>query len=243
MPTLLIRLCGPMQSWGTRSRFTERDTELEPSKSGVVGILCAALGRPRSEDVSDLAALRMGVRVDNEGTMANDYHTAGGVDGVARAAGGISKNAVLSNRYFLAGADFLVGLEGDREVFLHDLQDALRAPCWQLSLGRKSFLPSVPLYLPGEGGIRPLALREALVAEPWPLRPLAWRPPPEGRGKRLRLVLETDFSGPARPETRNDQPVGAAFQDRTFGQRAIVHEFTPELPGKERSDVPQPSHA
>jgi CRISPR system Cascade subunit CasD len=232
-----------MQSWGTRSRFTERDTEMEPSKSGVVGILCAALGRPRSDDVSDLAALRMGVRVDKEGTMANDYHTAGGVDGVARAAGGISRNAVLSNRYYLAGADFLVGLESEDEASLRTLEDALRTPCWQLSLGRKSFVPSVPVYLAGEGGIRALRLRDALEAEPWPLRPVAWRLPRDGGARRLRLVLETDFSGPTRPETSNDQPLGAAFQDRTFGLRAIVQDFTPELSYKEQSDVSQPAHA
>lgn len=245
MPTLLIRLCGPMQSWGTRSRFTERDTEMEPSKSGVVGILCAALGRPRSEDVSDLAALKMGVRVDNEGTMANDYHTAGGVDGVARASGGISRNAVLSNRQYLAGADFLVGLEGPDEAFLCSLEDALRAPCWQLSLGRKSFLPSVPIHLPGKDGIRQLPVRDALVAERWPLSPPGcWRAPRDTGPTELRLVLETDFRGPTRPETRNDQPIGAAFQLRTFGPRAIVQDlFTPELSYKEQTDVPQPANA
>ncbi|MCI0421769.1 MAG: CRISPR-associated protein Cas5, partial [Acidobacteria bacterium] len=26
MPTLLLRLVGPMQSWGTTSRFDQRDT-------------------------------------------------------------------------------------------------------------------------------------------------------------------------------------------------------------------------
>ncbi len=44
MSTLLLRLAGPMQSWGTQSRFTERDTGREPSKSGVVGLLAAAVG-------------------------------------------------------------------------------------------------------------------------------------------------------------------------------------------------------
>ena len=34
MSTLLMRLAGPMQSWGTQSRFTVRDTGREPSKSG-----------------------------------------------------------------------------------------------------------------------------------------------------------------------------------------------------------------
>jgi CRISPR system Cascade subunit CasD len=232
-----------MQSWGTRSRFTERDTEMEPSKSGVVGILCAALGRPRSEDVTDLSALKLGVRVDHEGTMANDYHTAGGVDGVARAGGGISKNAVLSNRQYLADAEFLVGLEGSDEPLLHRLEDALRAPCWQLSLGRKSFLPSVPIYLPGAGGIRHLPLREALEKEPWPLRPSVSPPPRAAMRTRLRLVIEADFSGPVRPQTRNDQPIGAAFQDRSFGPRAVIQDFTPELIYKDERNVPQPAHA
>ena len=73
MPTLLLRLAGPMQSWGTTSRFDERDTQLEPSKSGVIGLLCAALGRDRAESVDDLAALRMGVRVDREGVPMRDF--------------------------------------------------------------------------------------------------------------------------------------------------------------------------
>ena len=53
MSVLLLRLAGPMQSWGVESRFTVRDTGLEPSKSGVVGLLCAALGRRRDADIAD----------------------------------------------------------------------------------------------------------------------------------------------------------------------------------------------
>src|ERR1035437_2121086 len=79
MATLLIRLQGSMQSWGTTSRFDERDTQLEPSKSGVLGLICAALGRDRKEPLADLATLHMGVRVDREGTPMRDYQTATGV--------------------------------------------------------------------------------------------------------------------------------------------------------------------
>lgn len=68
-----------MQAWGTQSRFIVRDTGWEPSKSGVVGLLCAALGCSRDDDqtVVELASLRMGVRVDGEGALLSDYHTAG----------------------------------------------------------------------------------------------------------------------------------------------------------------------
>ena len=216
-----------MQSWGTRSRFTERDTELEPSKSGVIGLLCAALGLPRSVPVdqipNQLAGLRMGVRVDHEGHMANDYHTAGGGGtGIMRASGKLSTDAVLSNRYYLAEADFLGGLEADGLAALERLEAALHSPRWQLFLGRKSFVPSVPVHLPG-GGIRSSDLQATLEAEPWPLQPIAF-----ARGQavrpRLRYVLEREPG--ATSEVRMDQPIGAAFEARSFGPRWVETRFS-----------------
>jgi CRISPR system Cascade subunit CasD len=76
MPTLLLRLQAPMQSWGISSHFTSRDTTREPTKSGVIGLICAAMGRPRDTDISDLAGLKMGVRVDREGILQKDFHVA-----------------------------------------------------------------------------------------------------------------------------------------------------------------------
>src|SRR5690606_2053751 len=123
--TLLLRLQGPMQSWGTTSRFDERDTQLEPSKSGVLGLICAALGRDRTKPVDDLAALRMGVRVDQEGVPMRDYQTA---TGVINAAGKVDKDrTVVSPRYYLADAVFLVGLEGERSL-RERIHESLRRP-------------------------------------------------------------------------------------------------------------------
>jgi CRISPR-associated Cas5-like protein len=149
-----------MQAWGTQSRFRIRDTGLEPSKSGVLGLVCSALGRGRSESVDDLASLRMGVRVDQEGIVRHDYQTAGGVHRKGEEYGVITadgKNGgtVTSSRYYLSDADFIVGLEGRTEAdveLLLTINEALRNPRWQVFLGRKSYLPSVPVYLPkGEG--------------------------------------------------------------------------------------------
>ena len=69
MPTLLLRLAGPMQSWGTTSRFDQRDTGKEPSKSGVIGLLAAAMGIDRENwtGLQPLARLRMAVRHDRPG--------------------------------------------------------------------------------------------------------------------------------------------------------------------------------
>lgn len=76
MSVLLMQLAGPLQSWGASSRFARRSTEPAPTKSGVIGLLAAALGRARSADLTDLAALRFGVRVDQRGTPLRDFHTA-----------------------------------------------------------------------------------------------------------------------------------------------------------------------
>jgi len=227
MTALLLRLCGPMQAWGTQSRFTVRDTGLEPSKSGVIGLICAALGRPRSESVDDLAALRMGVRVDWEGLMKREYQTAGGVHrkgdkyGVITAEGKPG-GTVISNRYYLANSDFLVGLEAQDETggsLLRKVNAALGSPHWQLFLGRKACPPSVRVRLPNEQGlVENLALLDALIAYPWP-RPGGPVPPEHKRPERLRFVLETDYR--VGPETRCDQPEGAAFLTRRFSPRSV----------------------
>jgi CRISPR system Cascade subunit CasD len=222
MNTLLLRLAGPMQAWGTQSRFTHRDTGLEPSKSGVVGLLCAALGRPRTADIADLAALRMGVRVDREGVVRRDYQTAGGshrrgeVYGVVKAEGGLG-GTVVSSRHYLADADFLVGLASDDLDLLVRLDEAVGRPHWPIYLGRKAFVPGAPVRLP-EGGVRPgVDVRPALTDEPWPS---------DGP---LRFVLEAgmdpdvdDRIVQAVGERRLDQPLADSFSSRRFLPRAVL---------------------
>jgi CRISPR system Cascade subunit CasD len=225
--TLLLRLSGPMQSWGTQSRFTDRDTGREPSKSGVIGLLCAALGRPRTAALDDLVALTMGVRVDREGIPKVDYQTAGGTHrrgdryGVAKASGA-APDTVESTRHYLADADFLVGLESDDIALLQRLNTALAAPVWPLYLGRKGYVPSLSVRLPDEEpygpGVRAVALVQALREYPWP------GPRQDGEREpvpaRLRLVLE------AAPEeadvVRCDVPI--SFSQRQFRTRYVKND-------------------
>ena len=213
--TLLLRLAGPQQSWGLESRFTNRDTGREPSKSGVIGLLCAALGKPRRETtgynlpaLSELAALRMGIRLDREGTMLRDYHTAGGGSWPGRKTYGVYKadgkgmGSVVSERYYLADADFLVGLEGPLDL-LQQLDQALQRPKFHLSLGRKSFVPSLPVRLPDltplGAGLRELPLKRALSE--YPARGLPIGEPPE----KVRLVIELP-GGEVSNDVRRDPP-------------------------------------
>lgn len=209
MSTLLLRLAGPMQSWGTTSRFDERDTQLEPSKSGVLGLVCAALGRDRAESVDDLAALRMGVRVDREGVLMRDYQTATGVLVAATCKPDLGRT-VVSPRFYLADAAFLVGLEGDDTALLHAIHQALQRPFWPLALGRKSFPPGAPVYLPE--GVMANGLNQVLTTYPRIAAPQI-----EHRERALRLMLEHASEG----SVRFDQPV-APFAQRRFGPRFVM---------------------
>jgi CRISPR system Cascade subunit CasD len=218
MTTLLMRMRAPMMSWGDHSRFTIRDTRREPTKSAVIGLLCAALGRPRWEPVHDLAALKMGVRVDREGVMLCDYHTV--MDSIKSS--GSKGDTVLSDRYYMADADYLVGLEGDRSL-LETLDAALESPCWQLYFGRKSFVPSCPV----RQGISELELANAL--EDFQNHPTRWQQlsskqdpkqlKKESRESKLRCVLEVKDS----LDARRDVPLD--WQKRLFGSRCVETKY------------------
>jgi CRISPR system Cascade subunit CasD len=208
--TLLFPLAGPMQSWGSRSRFEDRDTHLEPTKSGVLGLLCSALGRGRGEPLDDLVALRLGVRTELPGRPQTDYQTAQDV----RTADGGMKDTVLSTRHYLADARFLIGLEGEDLALLQELGAALRNPVWTLSLGRKSYPLSLPPYFPEEtcgGSLREhTSLSDALRTEPWwQLSRREQQPNP------MRLLLE-DSTG---SDVFSDAPLN--FQTRRFSPRRV----------------------
>ncbi len=229
MATLLLRLEGPLQSWGSTSRYPIRDTGQSPTKSGVIGLVCAALGKPRLEapgplpTLAALAALQMGVRVDAPGTVEREYQVAGGGTFLGRKYGvAKAENPGLeplpSQRWYLADAVFLVGLEGARAL-LEQIAAALAAPVWPLALGRKSFVPGLPVHL--TDGLRPTeGLREALVSYPR-LRPGA---------ESVRFIWEVDDLAEAE-ETRRDVPLD--FEQRRYGLRGLRTEFLPLAPASQ----------
>lgn len=205
MSTLLIRLVAPLQSWGTQSHFTMRDTGLEPSKSGLIGLICAALGRPRSAPLNDLTKLKMGVRIDRPGIMQKDFQV---VQDVLTANGKVGKYPVISNRYYLANAAFLAGLEGDRDL-LEEIQHALQKPAWPLYLGRKAFIPAEPVWL--SDGLHPdQDLATVLQDCGWLVR---W--PQDKTPQYVLLVLDD----PRGSQQRNDVPL--SFAERTFASRRV----------------------
>lgn len=150
--TLFLRFEGPLQAWGNHeSKFVVRRTAEAPTKSGVIGLLCAALGISRQAAADEewllkLSALKMGVRIDNPGIRWWDYHTVGaGMEmRIAEGEGKTKPGAMLTRREYLCDASFLVALQGDITL-VTELATAIMNPKWTLYLGRKCCPPSRPL--------------------------------------------------------------------------------------------------
>lgn len=215
MATLLLELDGPMQSWGCRGRFSEKDTGREPTKSGVIGLVAAALGRSRDEDVSDLAELHFGLRVDREGNLKKEFQTA---QNIIRADGGVDKTQ-LSNHYYLSGARFIAGFQGNKD-FLFKLKSALLHPVYMPFLGRRSFVPACPVINTKTDSLVDIDLRDALLTYPF----WAHKNKSETEIARLRLVRD---ALPGEEEATQDfrQDIPISFQRKEYLVRKVITEW------------------
>lgn len=146
---LLLRLEGPLQSWGERARWDLRDTAHMPTKSGVIGILGCAMGLTRGDAslIRMERILTMGVRADRPGTYLEDYHTVTGeiitADGKVRGKKS-DDGTIISKRQYLQDASFLVVLDGEEQT-LRQCAKSLMRPVWTIYLGRRSCVPTRPV--------------------------------------------------------------------------------------------------
>jgi CRISPR system Cascade subunit CasD len=151
---LALRLEGPIQSWGFDSQYNRRNTGLMPTKSAIAGMCCAALGLPRGSDKEQkflvtFSAVRMtAIAIPRKGKKSElpvrrlqDYHTVQNT----KTADGKIKDCHITHRQYLTDAAFGVLLEGD-EVLLNEIVAALADPVWGVWLGRKTCIPSAPVF-------------------------------------------------------------------------------------------------
>jgi CRISPR system Cascade subunit CasD len=171
--TVFLRLEGPLQAWGDPSKFVIRRTMEAPTKSGVIGLVCCAMGFTRLDarkHLPELNELLMAVRIDRAGTPWWDYHTVGAGYGILTAQNEVKKTAsigefetLITRREYLCDASFVAALQGDSSV-VKKVIDALQKPKWPPYLGRKSCPPSLPIFT---GTTQCDSLREALSRQPW----------------------------------------------------------------------------
>lgn len=170
---LALLLDGPMQSWGHSSRFERRTTALHPTRSGILGLVAAALGinKHRPDEAAQLArfaslsvtTVSLPHRDRRGGELLirrlEDYHT---VTGIRRASGKVDNDATVQTyRHYLLDARFGVLLEGPTSL-LEETAAGLRNPRWGVWLGRKCCLPASPVLV-AVCSTRAEAWRELLV--------------------------------------------------------------------------------
>ncbi|RIY16360.1 type I-E CRISPR-associated protein Cas5/CasD [Bifidobacteriaceae bacterium WP012] len=162
MKSLLLKFAGPLQSWGTDSHFETRHTDYYPSKSAVIGMVAAAFGYRRStdcdENIAKLNDLDFAVRIDQQGNLLRDYHIAAKY----KSNGDFEKNYV-TNRYYIEDAIFLVAIGSDNEKLIDSINDVLRSPYFQSSLGRRSLPPTADFIL----GVEDCGVIQALLKYEW----------------------------------------------------------------------------
>lgn len=163
MPTLAIYLDAPMMSWGASSKFQYRETGAFPTKSGLIGLLAAAVGIDKhksdeAEKLAPLAALKLTVvkisKPDISTSRLTDFHTVGGgydkkaslreKMSIPKKASGAPFGTVITRRSYLTDAAFIALFEGEAAV-LDPLKSALLDPVWGVWFGRKTCLPATPL--------------------------------------------------------------------------------------------------
>ena len=160
---LLLWLEGMVQSWGHDSKFSYRDTLPFPTKSGVFGLLLAAMGKtgPQKELLKELDEMDFVVHAYSKNgvtpSVTQDYQVVGnGYDKkdkwenlmIPRTRDGKIPNtggSKLTFRNYIQDGVFAVILE--LPINLEDeIVSALTIPKLPLYLGRKSCIPSSMIY-------------------------------------------------------------------------------------------------
>lgn len=232
LSTMALRLAGPLQSWGSASQFNRRETDSEPTKSAVIGLLAAADGRRREDPIEDLLNLRFAVRVDQAGTLLRDYHTVSDFRGgdlrssEVTAKGEQKRNrgkaTAVTERFYLQDAVFVVALEGEHSL-IEGLAEAIVSPGFPLALGRRSCVPTLPILLknPSRASTWDHRPEDVLAELEWQAGLAARRRHEREASQPETISLSMTVDDPLGIGRRTDVPVSFAPRSRGFTTRSV----------------------
>ena len=174
-PYLLLWLEGPLQAWGYDSKFGRRDSLEFPTKSGLTGLICCALGAggSQTELLSSLAPMDLHILAytpkDAQGkprpdeTMLSDFHMVGSgydekdpwetlmipktIDGKIPNTSGGKKGggSKMTYRYYIQDKAFAALFQIPGHL-ADKVAHFLQNPVWDLYLGRKTCVPTELIY-------------------------------------------------------------------------------------------------
>lgn len=183
MKVLFLRFDAPLMSFGSVVVDQHNRTDAFPYRAMLTGLVANALGLTRQDEEVQArlqARIRYAARRDRRGTTIVDYQT---VDlsqpymdsnlgwttrgRLEKRGGGTAKDEThIRYRHYLADAIVTVALtldpEGEEPTFA-DVKAALASPARPLFLGRKTCIPSGPVFV---GEEEATSLRQALEAFP-----------------------------------------------------------------------------
>lgn len=171
-PYLLLWFEAPLQSWGSDSKFGRRDTQTFPTRSGVMGLMCSALGAggQQRELLAEFAVLGQtvisfarskqtadGVTKQDREPLLRDFHMVGSgyddqnpwasllIPKTSEGKKAVGGGAKMTYRYYLQDAAFAVVLEVSVDK-AESIAYALQNPAWDVYLGRKNCVPTDFIY-------------------------------------------------------------------------------------------------
>lgn len=173
MNYLLLWLEGPLQSWGSDSKFGRRETLNFPTKSGLYGMFLAALGAsgPQRDLLAELSVFKQTIfsctpkksekplktLETSRNPLLMDFQMVGSgfnekdswqnllIPKKSDGSTAVGGGSKMTYRYYLQDAKFAVIQEMENSL-ANNLAEALQDPVFDLSLGRKNCVPTDLIY-------------------------------------------------------------------------------------------------
>lgn len=156
---LVLRLYGPMASWGEVAVGEQRPGAPHPSRSALLGLLGTALGIRRDDEAGQQAlgaGYRFGIKLLSAGLPLRDYHTVQWPDLPKKFSYATRRqemrdpdrlNTILTSRDYRCDSLYTVAIEAtaDAAYDLAALGAAIERPVFVPYLGRKSCPLALPL--------------------------------------------------------------------------------------------------
>ena len=223
MKTLLIKLVGPLQSYGNEATFSRRTSYHYPSKSAVLGLIAAALGYRRDDSrIQELNQLQLAVRIDQPGRTMTDFQT---VEYDQK-----HHKRSLSYRDYLQDAVFVAAVAGEDEL-VEAIHSALHHPKFQLYLGRRANVPAGALQTKILDSGNPLS---ALKSYEWQAAKWYQR---RNKSYNAEIIADADLVPDARFVTYVKDSIGSFDQAHRWHTHRAVTETHVKLVSKDYQDA------